>query len=452
MRIIPMEHRDIIASSEFDAEIEEAGEDTYIWSVMLPLCMSLMFAFSSCNDNELPVRPERDLVPASFSVEVEGETETRLSFGDKDIKMNWEVGDKIKLYDGCSSPHVLEYTSTGKFEGSVCQNSSFSDYRAVYPVSATSSYNDVTIGATQTAVDKSFDKASVPMIAYAPEKNKLSFNRAFSLLKITVPAGYSKIVVSDYNASGDASYLSGAATLTYNSEVSVVKNSGTSSVTLVPSSGTEIAGGTYYLSVFPCNLTGLQLSCYKGDEIFFKCKAVNSTIARNKVIKIGDLTDSNWSFTCKAVNIGCILKEGGKDINYYIADRNLGITERAPFGTEYSQGVAIPSEIWGPGWNLPIDNILNYWYTNDPLSNDDCHLDTEESAFVINKDGSTVSVSLPVFNDDDNYIGYYWGRDDHYLYINKSTGNDLSISILSDDNADSPIEAYIRPVFTVPAP
>lgn len=440
MRIIPMEHRDIIASSDFDADIEEAGEDTYIWSVMLPLCMSLMFGFSSCNDNELPVRPERDLVPASFSVEVEGETGTRLSFGDKDTKMNWEVGDQIKLYDGCSSPHVLEYTSTGKFEGSVCQNSSFSDYRAVYPVSATSSYNDVTIGATQTAVNGSFDKASVPMIAYAPEKNKLSFNRAFSLLKITVPTGYSKIVVSDYNASGDASYLSGAATLTYNSEVSVVKNSGTSSVTLVPSSGTEIAGGTYYLSVFPCNLTGLQLSCYKGNEIFFKCKAGDSTIARNKVIKIGDLTDSNWSFTCEAFKI----TPPNSSRSYYLADRNLGATNTSDSGNSYKQSqftTSTPTSVWGPGWRLPYRLELKDWA-------DMIHLSTSGDIAVTGEDYPDIYFPLCP----------YWGFEEDGLQVTYLslyiTEEGTYTEFIPEETAtiSSSYPACIRPVFTVPAP
>lgn len=440
MRIIPMEHRDIIASSDYDADIEEAGEDTYIWSVMLPLCMSLMFGFSSCNDNELPVRPERDLVPASFSVEVEGETGTRLSFGDKDTKMNWEVGDKIKLYDGCSSPHVLEYTSTGKFEGSVCQNSSFSDYRAVYPVSATSSYNDVTIGATQTAVNGSFDKASVPMIAYAPEKNKLSFNRAFSLLKITVPAGYSKIVVSNYDSSGGASYLTGTATLTYNSDVSVVKNSGNSSVTLVPSSGSEIAEGTYYLSVFPCTLTGLQLSCYKGDKVFFKCKADNSAIARNKVIKIGDLTDSNWSFTCEAFKI----TPSGSSRSYYLADRNLGATNTSAKGNTYTKKqftTSTPSSVWGPGWRLPYRLELTDWADMIDLS-------TFGDIAVTGEDYPKIYFPLcPYwgFEEDGSQVTYL------SLYITEE-GTYTEIIPKETATISSTYPASIRPVFTVPAP
>lgn len=450
MRIIPVEHRDIITSST-DADIEDADVRTFNWSVLLPLFLSLMFGFSSCKDTDLPVSPERDLVPISFSVEMDNEVGTRLCIDDGyDAKMNWEVGDRIKLYDGCTTPHVLEYKSTGKFEGDVCPNRSYSDYRAVYPVSTTSSYNDVSIGATQAAVIGSFDKASVPMIAFAPEANKLSFKRAFSLLKITVPTGYSKIVVSNYSSSGNASYLTGAATLTYNretTEVGITKNSGTSSVTLVP----EQTGGTYYLSVFPCDLTGLQLSCFRGDEIFFKCKAGNSVISRSQVVNIGDLT-SDWNFTCQAVNIGCVLKENGKEVNYYIADRNLGITESDPLGIEYPQGSEDPANIWGPGWSLPNDNTLEYWAGggknyNGNYVNSSFNETAAEYSLAKDNETGTVWVSLPVPNYDGNFIGNYWGTGGHYLYISKKTTESFSATIETNFYE----KAYIRPVFTVPA-
>lgn len=435
MRIIPMEHRDIIASSDFDADIEEAEERSFNWSVLLPLFISLMFGFSSCKDNDQPVPPERDLVPVSFSIEMESDAGTRLSYGDKDTQMKWEEGDEIKLYDGCDQPHTLVYNNSGKFEGSACRNGSYTNYRAVYPVSAI--YNEVSIGATQTALKGSFDKNSVPMIANAPEQNKLSFKRAFSLLKITVPAGYSKIVVSNYDSSGGASYLTGTATLTYNSDVSVVKNSGTSSVTLLPSSGSEIAKGTYYLSVFPCTLTGLQLSCYKGDKVFFKCKAGNSSIARKEVLNIGDLTDSNWSFTCEAFKI----IPPGSSGNYYLADRNLGATNTSDGGNSYTKSqvtTSIPSSVWGPNWKMPYRQELQDWADMLDISGD-----------IAVTDGSYPEIYFPLCS--------YWGYEADnsrltYLDLYK-TEEGFYTEYIPEEPAsiEENYTASIRPVFTVPA-
>ena len=434
MRIIPVEHRDIITSST-DADIEDADVRTFNWTVLLPLFLSLMFGFSSCKDTDLPVSPERDLVPISFSVEMDNEVGTRLCIDDGyDAKMNWEVGDRIKLYDGCTTPHVLEYKSTGKFEGDVCPNRSYSDYRAVYPVSTTSSYNDVSIGATQAAVIGSFDKASAPMIAFAPEANKLSFKRAFSLLKIAVPAGYSKIVVSNYSSSGNASYLTGAATLTYSSEVSIDKNSGTTSVTLVPSSGTEIAEGTYYLSVFPCELTGLQMACYKGNEIFFKCKAGNSSIARKEVVNVGNLKDSSWRFTCEAFKITPSGSSG-----YYLADRNLGAANTSDYGNFYTKSEfssSTPSSVWGPGWSMPNEYDLGDWADM---------IELVPSGNIAVTNGPYPEIYFP--------LCAYWGYNDTAPYLNLSLITEVNGGTvsLSAKVSDSPIDgASIRPVFKVP--
>lgn len=453
MRIIPMEHRDIITGStdpDPQAEIESMMWRGY-WNILLPLFMSLLLGFSSCDDGDLPNPPERELVPVSFSVEIEGDADTRLSFVDDNTNVNFsfEQDDQIRLYDGCSEPHLLVYKNN-KFEGSVCAAKDFAKYRAVYPASSSpSSYNIVTINATQTVNADSFDKASAPMIAdYNQGENKLSFKRAFSLLKIKVPAGYSKIVVSNYSSPNKNYYLTGTAELAYNSEgISITKNSekGKSSVTLVPASG---EGGIYYMSILPCTLSGLQVACYNGDKISFKCKAAGSAdkdkeIARPEGIILGDVTASDWTFTCEAVNIGCIFNEAGKNVNFYIADRNLGSTGTSS-GTEYPQGPTDPSNIWGPGWILPSDEMLNYWYTNRPNTDDYCDIDPTAQVFRIKKGiGLTyASVSLPLQTDD---VGYYWGMNSsHYLYISSSP-------LIVTNNESTSIPAYIRPVFKVPA-
>lgn len=460
MQIIPLEPRDIIASSgdpDPEAEIESMSWREY-WNILLPLFMSLLLGFSSCHDGDLPNPPERELVPASFSVEIEGDAETRLSFdGTGDSKMVFVEGDQIKLHDGCETPHLLTYNAEEKrFKGSVCANSSYTDYRAVYPASTTSAYNEVSISATQTAVNGSFDKASVPMIANAPERTKLSFKLAFSLLNIQVPAGYSKIVISNYSSTNVDYDLTGTATLTYDTDVHVTKNSGErkSSVSLVPGSGqSTIPAGTYYMSVFPCTLSGLQMACYQDDKISFRCKAEGGSIVRAYGLRLGNLAASDWTFTCEAVNIGCIFEEGGTNVNYYIADRNLGITAEKPDGTMYSQGGAVPSEIWGPGWILPTDNILSYWAGTLKNKNEkNVRSSFGDAKYSLANELNPIWVSLPAPEFGDNNIGNYWGTGSHYLYIYKPSGDPLSVTI--KDNSSTPISsgAYIRPVFTAPAP
>ncbi len=441
-----MEHRDIITGStdpDPAAEIESISWRGY-WNILLPLFMSLLLGFSSCHDEDLPNPPERELVPASFSVEIEGDAETRLSFDDngENLDFHFDAGDKIKLYDGCDTPHELTYNAgEAKLKGSVCPGRSYANYRAVYPASTTSDYNKVSISATQTAVNGSFDKASAPMIAnYDHENNKLLFKRAFSLLKIKVPAGYSKIVVSNYGSD----YLTGNATLTYNLDVSISKTEGESSVSLLPASGQEIAAGTYYMCVFPSALSGLQLACYNGDKISFKCKKASdsddSSIDSTKGIILGDLTDSGWTFTCEAYKI----TPPGSSGSYYLADRNIGATSISVEGTSYPKSqvtTSIPSSEWGPSWSMPYRLELKDWA-------DMINLSTSEDIAVTS--GDYPEIKFPLCS--------YWGYESDNLYVTYlnlyKTSEGIYTEFIPEESASigDSYKAAIRPVFTVPAP
>lgn len=462
-RIIPIEHRDIITGSN-DPEPQDLEDpiidDIPTWegffgAVILPLFLCLSLCFSSCQDNELPEPPVEDLVPLSFSVAIEGnEDNTRTAISSE--KIVWEEGDKITLFDGAGNREFSYSSTSKKFVGEALAHKTA--YLAIYPYTSAASsqtgslYNTVTINAEQQAINGTFDKSSVPMIAYvdATNNNKLHFLWAFSLLKIVVPSGasYNKIVVSNYSSIDTDSYLSGTATVSYNAGVSISKSTGSSSVSLVPSgAGSTIGEGTYYLSIFPCSLTGLQVACYNEEKISFISLAKKQIVDRYKAIDLGVVEDSR--ITCDAINIGCIFT--GQNVNYYIADRNLGNLD----GTMYSQGAADPSKIWGPGWILPGDNILKYWtgaVNNKEGNSVSSSFDYINAKYYLAKDNKSESirVSLPLLQPSDNYIGYYWGTEDHYLYINKPSVGSLSM-IIDNCTSHSIERAYIRPVFTVPA-
>lgn len=380
MRIIPMEHRDIITGST-DPEQQDLADpiieaipvwDGFFSVVILPLFLCLSLCFSSCQDNELPEPPVEDLVPLSFSVTIEGnEDNTRTAINGTNIV--WVDGDKITLFDGTGNREFTYSASDHKFNGEALAHKT--TYQAIYPYSSVASshtgslYNTVTISAEQQAIKGTFDKSFVPMIAYVDATDKkLHFCWAFSLMKIEVPSGasYTKIVVSNYSSTGTESYLSGTATVSYNAGVSITKSTGSSSVSLVPASGTTIGEGTYYLSIFPCSLTGLQVACYNEDKISFISLAKTQSVVRNKAIYLGEVNESR--ITCHAYKI----TPSGSG-SYYLADRNLGAASTSAEGNSYTKSqvkTSIPSSVWGPGWSMPYRLELEDWANMIDISGD----------------------------------------------------------------------------------
>lgn len=454
MRIIPMEHRDIITGST-DPEQQDLADpiieaipvwDGFFSVVILPLFLCLSLCFSSCQDNELPEPPVEDLVPLSFSVTIEGnEDNTRTAINGTNIV--WVDGDKITLFDGTGNREFTYSASDHKFNGEALAHKT--TYQAIYPYSSAASshtgslYNTVTISAEQQAIKGTFDKSFVPMIAYVDATDKkLHFCWAFSLMKIEVPSGasYTKIVVSNYSSTGTESYLSGTATVSYNAGVSITKSTGSSSVSLVPASGTTIDEGTYYLSIFPCSLTGLQVACYNGDKISFICKSKTQTVERNKAIDLGKVNESR--ITCHAYKI----TPSGSSGSYYLADRNLGATSIWDTGnqcTKVEVGSLTLSSVWGPGWRIPNKTEL----TTDIKS-----MLYPEVKKYCGKDYAYTSGTYP--NPAVNFpLGSYWGVES-YLWLRSDVIDDTTLLMgttdyytISDTNT-----ASIRPVFTAPAP
>lgn len=462
IKFVHLKGCDVIASSggdepmqqSEDADIEGVPEFRSIWNLaLLPFVLCLMLGVSSCKDNELPEPPVEELVPVSLSAEVEkGMDDTRVKISD--AALLWENGDKISLFDGKGNREFTYSTEDNKFHGKALANQS---YQAIYPYSSEASaqsgtfYNTVTVNAEQQAIDGNFDKTSVPMIAYYSD-NKLHFRWAYSLLKIGVQEGfsYSKIEISNYSSTSTDSYLAGTATIANGAYVSITKRSGSSSITLVPAAGKdEISKGNYYISILPCKLTGLQITCYDTDKIGIKSGDLDDlTINRHEGFELGTI-DEYW-FTCQAIDIGCIFEEDGKATNYYIADRNLGITEDKPNGTKYSQTDKVdPATVLGPGWELPSTNVLEYWAgirKNNDAQTISSSFDEVDEAYKIKRDTESLTVFLPApYNDSGNYIGRYWGNDDQ-LYIKKMSDTGKLSKEIKDDSSD----AFIRPVFPVP--
>lgn len=464
IKFVHLKGCDVIASSggdepmqqSEDADIEGMPVFNSIWKfALLPFILCLMLGISSCKESDLPEPPVEELVPVSLSAEAEKtEGNTRVKISSPNIV--WENGDKISLFDGKGNREFTYSTDDNKFHGMALANQS---YQAIYPYSSKASaqsgtfYNTVTVNAEQQAIDGNFDKTSVPMIAYYSD-NKLHFRWAYSLLKIGVQEGfsYSKIEISNYSSTGTDSYLAGTATIANGAYVSITKSSGSSSITLVPAAGkNEISKGNYYISILPCKLTGLQITCYDTDKIGIKSGDLDDlTINRHEGFELGTI-DEYW-FTCQAINIGCIFDKGGQETNYYIADKNLGATESNLQGTKYSQEDKVdPATVLGPGWELPSTNVLEYWAgirKNNDGQTISSSFDEKNKAYIIKRNAASLAVSLPApFNDNSgNYIGRYWGNDNQYLYI--LYDESLSKTIKEDDSGN--ISAFIRPVFPVP--
>ena len=267
----------------------------YIQSMM---AFAAIVSFASCSseDNNTTIENESAVKVMTFTATQEGnEASTRAILSGTNI--HWESEDKISLL--YSSEHK-QFTLTGgagstsgKFSGEAGQSTS---YTAVYPYQENASLSgddvtNVTLPATQTATDNSFDKNAALMMAKS-DNTTLEFKNAVGYVKVKPKFACSKIELEA--AEGSSDILAGKGTLNWNGGNPKINITEETSKTITLN-GSIAKDNSYYIVVPTGTLNRMWKITFTADDgkKYTRYCSKPLTIERNKIINLGNFaTDS----------------------------------------------------------------------------------------------------------------------------------------------------------------
>lgn len=230
-----------------------------------------------------------------------GETTTD-GEGHKSTSINWQQSDTISLFDGARAnckfgikDFSSETTTNCTFEGKVTEYAT--DYTAVYPYTEAATIAEgvisgVTLPATQTAVEGSFDAKAALMAAKTVDGGReLAFQNLVGYVKITPDFDCKQIELCA--ASGER--LAGSGSITFDAEgnpsFALAEGAG-STIALIPDGESTLpAGKTYYIAVPEEKLAaGWSLAFTMTNDIVYHREGVKEIqLKKNTVINLGSI-------------------------------------------------------------------------------------------------------------------------------------------------------------------
>lgn len=221
----------------------------------------------------------------------------------KSTAINWQSTDQISVFDGANEncqfstkDFSTETTTSCTFEGNVTKLAT--DYVAVYPytasatISGTGVISGVTLPATQTAVENSFDPSAALMAAKTVAGvRELAFQNLVGYVKVATDFDCKKIELCA--ASGEK--LAGAVTISFTDVTPsfALDEGAESTITLRPAGeGTTIAAGTYYIAVPATTLAeGWSIRLTGTDDIVSTKKGSKDiTFKQSTILNLGKIS------------------------------------------------------------------------------------------------------------------------------------------------------------------
>ena len=342
------------------------------------LLVAAILTFVSCSSENGEIVADNETNKLmTFTATQEGDavnTKTALSSDGKTII--WQTNDKISIFDGNENhPFALKTgagTNSATFEGTASEAGT---YTAIYPYqqNATLSDGNVTLPATQKAIEGGFDPTAALMMAQS-ENTSLQFKNVVGYVKVKPNFACSKIVLRSGSAS---EYLAGTGTLTYNSGDPTFNfsesNSKSHSITL---EGNIDSLKTYYIAVPTTKLTAgwtISFTTSDGSNVYTRKSKKDITFTRNKVINLGEFnTNEDYWLDEKGivpdsqqVDMGLEVTIGNKKYKVYFAKSNLTATGLAANETDFGDYFAWAStEPWLTSYTLSGSKLYNcIWKT-----------------------------------------------------------------------------------------
>ena len=221
--------------------------------------LACLFTLVSCFVE--PVEIEKEiLVPMTISADVSDPGTKAWLNG---VEVLWGADDRIAVYDGTAIREFVLTSGAGtkraNFSGEVAQSAE--SFTAVYPYSAAQLDGDelvATIPSRQTIGDYSVDENALVMSASAQKGASFNFHNHTSLMRFTVPAGVSEVIVA--SAGHETVYVTLPGT-----------------------------AGTFEAAVTPGSFEGLSALLKSGDSWYVKSSDKTTEIERNKIYALGEL-------------------------------------------------------------------------------------------------------------------------------------------------------------------
>ena len=217
--------------------------------------------------------------------------------------INWQPTDRLSVFDGAGANCVfstkglsVEATSC-TFEGEVTELAA--DYTAVYPYTETASLSDdgvisgITLPATQTAVEGSFDPKAALMAAKTVEGGKdLTFQNIVGYVQVSTDSKCKKIELF----AGNGEILAGAGSISFDAKntpsFTLSPEGALSTITLAPEGeGLLEAGKSYYIAVPAVTLEagwGISITG-TNDKVYKRIESEQIQFKKNTVINLGTI-------------------------------------------------------------------------------------------------------------------------------------------------------------------
>ena len=424
----------------------------YIQSMM---AFAAIVSFASCSseDNNSTIENESATKVMTFTATQEGdEQSTRAAISTSDSKViNWEEGDQISIFDGTNNKQFTlkdgKGTPNATFTGEALESGS---YTAVYPYQSTASLSgndvtNVTLPATQTATDNSFDKNAALMMAQS-NSNTLNFKNVVGYVKVKPTFNCTRI---DLKAFDNSAVLAGTGTVSYNNGKPTLDLSETKDYAITLR-GDIKANKYYYIAVPPVTLkAGWTIQFTASDGKVYSRKGTNPiTFTRNKVTNLGEFaTDGDyWAGprgivdSDQEVDMG-VFNIGGTNYRLIFAKSNLtanGLaTNEYDYGDYFAWGATEPwyysaTQLWKKGKeagftqaNAPT--LSKTYKANEVLSSSD-----DAAHQILGGDWQLPTKEIWKALWDANTKTVYWGPDGNKRYDTISGIKGMKISKKDD--------------------
>ena len=425
----------------------------YIQSMM---AFAAIVSFASCSseDNNTTIENESATKVMTFTATQEGgEQSTRAAISTSDSKViNWEEGDQISIFDGTNNKQFTlkdgKGTPNATFTGEALESGS---YTAVYPYQSTASLSgndvtNVTLPATQTATDNSFDKNAALMMAQS-NSNTLNFKNVVGYVKVKPTFNCTRI---DLKAFDNSAVLAGTGTVSYNNGKPTLDLSETKDYAITLR-GDIKANKYYYIAVPPVTLkAGWTIQFTASDGKVYSRKGTKPiTFTRNKVTNLGEFATTG-DYPARGdivradqeVDMG-VFEIKGKNYRLIFAKSNLtanGLaTNEYDYGDYFAWGATEPwyssaTQSWKKGKeagfiqaNAPI--LSKTYKANDVLSSSD-----DAARQILKGEWQLPTTEIWKALWDANTKTVYWGPDGNKRYDTISGIKGMKISKKDDPN------------------
>ena len=418
---------------------------------MMAFAAIVSFASCSSEDNNTTIENESATKVMTFTATQEGnEASTRAILSGTNI--HWDSEDKISIFDGTNNKQFTlkdgKGTPNATFTGEALESGS---YTAVYPYQSTASLSgndvtNVTLPATQTATDNSFDKNAALMMAQS-NSNTLNFKNVVGYVKVKPTFNCTRI---DLKALDNSAVLAGTGTVSYNGGEPTLDLSETKDYAITLR-GDIKANKYYYIAVPPVTLkAGWTIQFTASDGKVYSRKGTKTiTFTRNKVTNLGEFaTTGDYDprgdivRADQEVDMG-VFEINGKNYRLIFAKSNLTKDGLAAneynYGDYFAWGATMPwyysaTQTWKPGKeagftkaNAPT--LSKTYKKNDVLSSSD-----DAARQILGGDWQLPTTEIWKALWDANKNKVYWGPDGNMRYDTISRIKGMKISKKDDPN------------------